>query len=54
MAEAGSESARIGVGRAGAGQGVKRVVEQQYSQRTYDPEEYDGPTAEQLREAMKQ
>ena len=31
--------------------GVKRVIEQQYSQREYDPEEYDGPSKEDIAEA---
>lgn len=31
--------------------GVKRVIEQQYSQREYDPGEYDGPSAEDIAEA---
>ena len=32
---------------------AKRVVEQQYSQRYYDPAEYDGPSAEEIEEARK-
>ncbi len=33
--------------------GVKKVIEQQYDQRTYDPAEYDGPTDAELEEARK-
>lgn len=33
--------------------GGKKVLEQQYAQREYDPSEYDGPTAEELEEARK-
>ncbi len=38
-------------GAAAAKTGVKKVIEQQYTQREYDPAEYDGPTAEELEEA---
>ncbi len=33
--------------------GKKQVIEQQYTQRTYDPAEYDGLTAEMIEEALK-
>lgn len=39
-------------GKTGTG-GVKRVIEQQYKQRDYDPDEVDGPSVEDIEEAKK-
>ncbi|MDD3335500.1 MAG: DnaD domain protein [Eubacteriales bacterium] len=36
-----------------AARGTKKVIEQQYSQRDYDPDEVNGPSAEDIEEAMK-
>ncbi len=45
--------AAAGSGPTGPAKPGKTVVEQKYAQRTYDPAEYDGPTAEELEEARK-
>jgi len=57
VAQAETEQAGRKEAAASAGHGPsksgKTVIEQQYDQRTYDPAEYDGPTAEALEEARK-
>lgn len=47
-------SEAVSKARADSGQtGSKRVIEQQYEQRAYDPAEVDGPSAEDIEEAKK-